>query len=46
MKRYDGSRSSLSHYNKVTGEEIGTPHIHDPQCPGGVRIPEPWEIPK
>ena len=35
-----------SHYNKVTGQDIPTPHMHDPAAPGGVRPAEPEEIPK
>ena len=33
------------HYNKALGKYIDTPHVHDPKAPGGVRYPEPWEIP-
>ena len=43
-KRYDGT--GAAHRNKVTGENVETPHVHDPNTPGGVRVPEPWEIPK
>jgi hypothetical protein len=43
-KRFDGS--GKGHYNKGTGETVPTPHVHDPTAPGGVRPPEPWEIPQ
>jgi hypothetical protein len=41
--RYDGE--GYPHYNKETGMEIETPHVHDPTTPGGVRPPQPSEIP-
>ena len=44
VKRYDGTGDS--HYNKKTGEDIVSPHVHDPSVPGGVRKPYPDEIPK
>lgn len=46
IKRYDGETKDGRHYNKVLKEYVNTPHIHDPYAPGGVRIPEVWEIPK
>ncbi len=45
VKRYDGPGSG-SHHNKVLKQDIETPHIHDPTCPGGIRPALPWEIPK
>ncbi|GLI10879.1 hypothetical protein YDYSG_69150 [Paenibacillus tyrfis] len=42
-KRYDGQ--GAGHYNKQTGEMVDTPHVNDPNVPGGVRKPYPWEIP-
>jgi len=33
-------------YNKATGTDVDTPHVHDPEAPGGVRPPYDWEIPK
>jgi RHS repeat-associated protein len=42
-KRYDGTGES--HYNKVTKEHVQTPHVHDPDTPGGVRPPRPEEVP-
>ena len=45
IKRYDGGESP-SHYNKVTGKEVATPHVHDPLSPGGVRAAKVGEIPK
>jgi RHS repeat-associated protein len=33
------------HYNKVTGQDVPTPHVQSPEVPGGVRPAEPWEIP-
>ncbi|RCX12208.1 RHS repeat-associated protein [Anaerobacterium chartisolvens] len=44
VKRYDGTGDS--HYNKKTGEDIDSPHVHDPSTPGGIRKPNPNEIPK
>lgn len=42
-KRFDGE--GKPHYNKETGEQVGTPHVHDPTTPGGVRSPNPDELP-
>lgn len=33
------------HYNKVTGQIVETPHVHDPNTKGGLRKPFPDEIP-
>lgn len=44
VKRYDGTGGS--HYNKVKGTDVDTPHVHDPKATVGVRPPEDWEIPK
>ena len=33
------------HFNKATGQYVPTPHVHDPQVPGGVRPALPGEIP-
>jgi RHS repeat-associated protein len=44
--RYDGNGHPNEHYNGVTGTSVPTPHVHDPNCPGGVRPAEPWEIPQ
>ncbi len=41
--RYDGT--GKGHFNKVTGERVATPHVHDPNTPGGVRPPNQEEIP-
>jgi hypothetical protein len=41
--RYDGIGGS--HTNSVTGIEVPTPHVHDPDFPGGVRPALPCEIP-
>ncbi|WP_246245902.1 hypothetical protein [Paenibacillus lemnae] len=43
-KRFDGVGGS--HYDKSTGQEIPTPHVHEAINPGGARIPYPNEIPK
>ena len=43
IKGYDGIEGR--HYNNVTEEWIETPHVHDPNRPGGIRVPELWEIP-
>ena len=42
-KRFD--RVGRAHFNKTTGEYVPTPHTHDPGSPGGVRPPNPDEIP-
>ncbi|UQZ35447.1 hypothetical protein C2I18_19105 [Paenibacillus sp. PK3_47] len=42
-KRYDGTGDG--HFNKATKQDVPNPHVHDPSTPGGVRPPEPWEIP-
>jgi hypothetical protein len=44
VKRFD--RDGKPHFNKVTGEYVPTPHVHDPTAPGGVRPPRPDEIPR
>jgi RHS repeat-associated protein len=47
LKRFDGEIGIEGrHYNKVLREYVNTPHVHDVHAPGGVRYPEPWEIPK
>ena len=43
-KRFDGK--GASHFNKKTGEDVPTPHTHDPSVPGGVRKPTTDEKPK
>lgn len=43
-KRFDGVGGE--HYNKTTGQDVSTPHMHDPTTPGGVRAPIPDELPK
>lgn len=42
VKRYDGNHP---HFDKGTGQR-SQPHVHDPSAPGGVRPPDPSEIPK
>lgn len=42
-KRFDGT--GRGHYNKAMGQEVPTPHVNDPSCPGGVRPPFPNEFP-
>ena len=44
VKRYDGEGES--HMNKVTGENIDTPHVHDKTAPGGIRKATSEEMPK
>lgn len=34
------------HYNKVTGERVPTPHVHEMGTPGGVRPARPDEVPR
>lgn len=43
-KRFDGQ--GPPHFNKATGSDVPTPHVHDPSVPGGVRLPRPDELPK
>ena len=43
--RYDGTHSPHEHFNKITRQDIHTPHIHDPKTPGGIRKPKNWEQP-
>ena len=44
-KRYDGQ--GKGDQNKSFKEKIETPHVHDPNYPGGVRYPgRPWEVPQ
>ncbi|KAF3361875.1 Uncharacterized protein PHSC3_001642 [Chlamydiales bacterium STE3] len=45
-KRYDNGSSSEGHFNKVIDKYINVPHVHEPHTPGGVRVPENWEIPR
>lgn len=33
------------HFNKVTGEDVATPHTHGKGIPGGVRSATPDEVP-
>ncbi len=33
------------HYNKVTQQDVPTPHINSSRVPGGVRAAHAWEIP-
>jgi RHS repeat-associated protein len=42
--RFD--RSGAPHFNKTTGKDVPTPHVHDPRVPGGVRPAAPGEIPR
>ena len=42
VKGYDGVGEP--HFNKFTKRDY-MPHIHDKTTPGGVREPQPWEIP-
>ena len=32
--------------DKATQQDVDTPHMHDPQAPGGVREPDLWELPR
>ena len=43
VQRFD--KTGDEHYNKVTKEYVPTPHMHDPQTPGGIRPATPEEIP-
>ena len=42
--RFDGVGGA--HVNKLTLADIPTPHIHGKTIPGGVGIPEIWQLPK
>jgi hypothetical protein len=42
--RFDAS--GVNHYNKVTAQDVPTPHVHDRTTPGRVRPAAPSEIPK
>jgi hypothetical protein len=44
IKRFDAT--GKGHVNKITQFKIDTPHVHDPNCQGEIRLPEIWEIPK
>ncbi|MFZ0748639.1 MAG: RHS repeat-associated core domain-containing protein, partial [Pyrinomonadaceae bacterium] len=44
FKRFDGT--GRSHFNKVTGRDVPTPHIQGPRIPGGVRPARPGEGPR
>jgi hypothetical protein len=44
VKRYDGT--GKAHFNKATQEYVPTPHVHEPNTPGGVRPATPQEIPQ
>ena len=43
IKGYDGV--GAGHKNPFTNKKIETPHVHDPNVPGKIREPYPWEIP-
>ncbi len=43
-KRFD--LIGKAHFNKLTGEQVLTPHVHENGIPGGARSAEPHEIPK
>ena len=49
VKRFDGGQpsgfSGANHVNKATGESIPTPHVQGKSIPGGVRLPDSFEIP-
>jgi len=45
IERFGYDAIGKPHYNKVTGRDVPTPHVHDPLAPGGVRIPGLGEIP-
>jgi RHS repeat-associated protein len=46
LLRFDGPQHQHYHFNKITNERVYTPHIHDPNCPGGVRMPLINELPR
>ncbi len=44
VKRYDNIGEG--HHNKHFDQKINNPHIHDKGWPGGIREPQPWELPR
>jgi len=44
VQRYDGI--GKGHINKVTKQNVPTPHVNGKSIPGGVRPANPNEIPK
>ncbi|MBT7264767.1 MAG: hypothetical protein HN831_04765, partial [Waddliaceae bacterium] len=42
-KRFD--RIGKGHFNKAIKKDVYNPHVHDIKTLGGVRYPEPWEVP-
>ena len=47
VKRVDTQHANPhSHRNKATGEEVMTPHTHEPTTPGGIRPARPDELPR
>ena len=44
VKRFDGCGES--HLNPVLSMDMETPHMHDLLCPGKVRKPYYWELPR
>ena len=48
-KRFDGGKPDGTpgqpHKNKLTGEDVPTPHVQGKDIPGGVREPKPSEVP-
>jgi len=46
-KRVDTQHSNPhTHHNKATGQDVPTPHAHDPNTPGGIRSARPDELPR
>ncbi len=45
-EKFGYDKTGASHTNKATGEDVQTPHVHDPDTPGGVRAPSIEEIPR
>lgn len=47
VKRVDTQHSNPhDHTNKVTNEDVPTPHVHDKSVPGGIRPATPDELPR
>ena len=44
MLRLD--KTGSPHFNKATKQMIPTPHMHDPNAAGGVRVAQPGEVPR
>ena len=44
-EKFGYDKTGRPHRNKVTGKDVATPHVHDPNTPGELREPSIDEIP-